>query len=36
METLRNLAKRRDSPTVENSPRMVNQLTKASEILPSY
>jgi hypothetical protein len=35
METLRNLAKRRDSPTVENSPRMVNQLTKVSEILPS-
>ena len=35
MQTLRNQAKRCDSRPVENSPRMVNQLTKVSEILPS-
>jgi len=35
METIRSLAKRCDLIPVKNSPRMVNQLTKVSEILPS-
>ena len=35
METLRDRGEHCNSQLVENSPRMVNQLTKVSEILPS-
>jgi hypothetical protein len=35
MRSLRNEEERSNSQLVENSPRMVNQLTKVSEILPS-
>ena len=34
METLRNLAERCDPQPVENSGRVVNQLTKVSELIP--
>jgi len=34
METLRNLVERCDSQPVENSGRVVNQLTKVSELIP--
>ena len=34
METLRNLAERCDPQPVENSDRVVNQLTKVSELIP--
>jgi type II secretory pathway component PulM len=34
METLRNLAERCDPQSVENSGRVVNQLTKVSELIP--
>ena len=34
METLRSLAERCDPKPVENSGRVVNQLTKVSELIP--